>query len=620
MRKIKINYWAILILSILFITLFLRIHYIATQETLCVQGDCIRYISTAESISSGKGFFAAEGYDFVLPPLYPLFLSVIILFFGKNILIAALIQAIISTISVYLIYLISEKIFDKYVAMLSLVIASFYAGFIRYSAQILTENNFIFLFLCFVYFLIKYKEDKKKFDLLISGVFFGLANLQRGVLVFFIPFIPFYLINYQQLINIWKIKNKKKIDRTFLVIWGSLKPVLFIVLIFFVLVFSWTIRNYVKYNAFILISSHGPANLFLAYSKYTNPTRYINTNRLKNDPDFMDIYQRNISMAQKNTIFFKEFKKIIFRYPQIIYYSGIEKFKLHWKPVIFNVFKSKLLTNLNFIENLLLSNLLLFGFLVSLWNFKKGGIIHLLLLYHSLLFSISMSVSKARGRIPIMFALIILFSYSVIIIIRVMKFLFTKKFIELIKSHRKNIKIGIGIIIGLTMLYILFFGNKNTIGNKDGIYVGSWRQINLCEEGFKYNFHIDNANKIIYATLNLFIVFEIDKWFDRITMNNRVIYDINGNRYEQKLSRRKGGWIKKRIIPSYLLTENNTIIFHQLPDCNSSHSVSVAFDKSGKRYLSIHKDGSWTKKKISGEMMIFIEYWKPIYTYFLTPN
>ncbi|MFX1552335.1 MAG: ArnT family glycosyltransferase [Promethearchaeota archaeon] len=233
------NDW--LIILTLFLTSFIiRFLYILIWDERLnelVISDFRTYNNLAMNILE-KGFFGLDNPWSYRPPLYPLLLSGIYAIFDQNFLLARIGQAIIASFSVVFLYFLTKEIFDKKVAFIAGLISCSNFTLIMSTGLFGSEILYIFLSLiCFV-FLIKGVKYEKSLYFVLSGVFLGLSALCRPTILAFIPFvlIGFLLIN--------RIKR----------LWFYY---LIMVFVSFLVIFPWTIRNYVIHKKFVLISTNG---------------------------------------------------------------------------------------------------------------------------------------------------------------------------------------------------------------------------------------------------------------------------------------------------------------------------------------------------------------------------
>ncbi len=138
------------------------------------------------------------------PPLYSIILSISYLFqdIQSTIISIKIINAILSSLTLFPAYLISKEFLNKKNSFLTALIITFLPPFFAISFYTFSENLFFPLFLTTIYFLLKsFTENNYKWDIL-AGLFIALSFLTR------IPGIIFYPLLII-LILIETIKHKK---------------------------------------------------------------------------------------------------------------------------------------------------------------------------------------------------------------------------------------------------------------------------------------------------------------------------------------------------------------------------------------------------------------------------
>ncbi|MFC1525139.1 ArnT family glycosyltransferase, partial [Planctomycetota bacterium] len=172
------QYW--LLLVIFLIALGLRVGFVLTLENKFYFPDSYQYDTVAQNIISGNGFMVSENLRAGRPPAYPLFLSISYLLFGKSLFVIRFIQALLSTLSCLVVYLIGKKVFDQRTGLIAAVITAIYPFFIFFSGLILTETIFILLLLVFIYLLINLEQRGNIWLAVLAGVINGVAILTRA--------------------------------------------------------------------------------------------------------------------------------------------------------------------------------------------------------------------------------------------------------------------------------------------------------------------------------------------------------------------------------------------------------------------------------------------------------
>lgn len=230
-----------IVLYLLLFFLILRIGVVITAgEAEKLSGDAIGYNEYAAAILQ-KGDWLTNP-DFIgnsRPPVYPLFIALIYVFFGINNYIAVYIfQAVISAATCFYIYKLCKRIFNEKAALLSLIWAGFYIPYLRYVRTLLRETSEFFLVIVIFYYVYLYlneKVNKNKYFWVFSLSYFLLIHMSPKYL-FFLPFMVIVFILYNPFFQ------------------GVKKYIMFFGVTVLLMV-PWTLRNYIAYDGFVLIGS-----------------------------------------------------------------------------------------------------------------------------------------------------------------------------------------------------------------------------------------------------------------------------------------------------------------------------------------------------------------------------
>lgn len=367
-----------------------------------VASDAIWYIYAARGFLNGKGVVSMEkkatpkvdtkktvaGFidlkeidkeyyaHKTIPPLYPLFLSICFFIGGFNTLAYFIPQLILSSLTCLLIYLISEEIFNKTVALFAGFAVAFYPDLIFWSSFARTETLFIFLHVLGFLLLIKGNFRKNLFLVYISAVIFGLACLTR---VTFTPFLPilFFWIAYSF------SKNRKE----------SFWVALLFSLIIFIVLLPWGLRNYVLFGEFTILSEESG----ILIGTIENKEQY-------KDIELNDGYRSYKSLFLKIPVFIKDnFKAYLV--------SCWHRFMLFWYPLTY-VMKplAKLYKGLTW---LIIFPASFWGMIMSRKKWRYGaGLIAIFIFYYSLLHAASFVDLGLVYRYPIQPFLCIFAAYA----------------------------------------------------------------------------------------------------------------------------------------------------------------------------------------------------------------
>jgi len=194
-----------------------------------------------------QGSYHYEGIKTAFYPVgYPFFLSLVYRISGPSLITAKIANAILGTILCLITALIAKELFNPRTGIIAGWIMVFYPNNIFYSSIVMSEVLLASL-LAFTVFLI-ISSQTRKFYLILCGILLGLCILVRPVAII----LPVCILIYW----IWG-------DKT-----GFKKSLLRFVLLLccVVIVLSpWTIRNYKVMNHFVLVSTNGGVNFWMAH-------------------------------------------------------------------------------------------------------------------------------------------------------------------------------------------------------------------------------------------------------------------------------------------------------------------------------------------------------------------
>jgi 4-amino-4-deoxy-L-arabinose transferase-like glycosyltransferase len=224
------------IILILILATILRFSYLLIAQPPLSWYDSGIYDGTAWNMVQGKGYVLTERIPFAgREPGYVLFfLAPIYFIFGHNILAAQVFQIILSLLIILLTYFIAKIFLSKRISLLATFLVAIWPPLIGYCGEIMTETFFIFLFLIFLYFLLKGIKLNSKKIIFLAGIFLGLSTLTHFI-TFLLPF--FLLFLFFLIFRSWK--------KSF-VFFGL------ILIGFSLFIFPWIIRNYIIFDTFVL--------------------------------------------------------------------------------------------------------------------------------------------------------------------------------------------------------------------------------------------------------------------------------------------------------------------------------------------------------------------------------
>ena len=239
----------------------------------------------------------------LVPPLYSFFLylvKVITTFEGTNLLYSIIfIQIILSTCSIYLFYQINQTFFSDRLSLINSIIFSIIPLNVYVCGQISSANLQIVFSLLFLKFLLLIIKKQTNSNILIFSIVSGLLCLIRGefLLIFF---IIIFFSKKIKLINLMKI-----------------------VIVTFLVISPYLIRNYVHFNQIFLVKSLG-YNLWKGNNELSLVEGYENLDRI----EFANLQYQLINIEKnkyyeinRDNIFLEEainnLEKNLFRYSKL---------------------------------------------------------------------------------------------------------------------------------------------------------------------------------------------------------------------------------------------------------------------------------------------------------------
>ena len=220
-----------LLIRISYVYFFVELEYLSAE-------DQAMYIQLAKNFSN-SGFL---GMTTERVPGYPFFVSIIYSLFGESAWNIVFIQLILDSITCIVIALMAKLLFNRGFWIAG-ALSAINLNMIILSAALLTDTLFLFLFVLFLFSLIKYLQGVHVKWLSLLALFISLATLVRPSSYYLLPLVLFGLIGWR----LWHKDNILKIGK------------LFIIYIVIIGVFLGGIhqRNYQQYGSKALVSQTG---------------------------------------------------------------------------------------------------------------------------------------------------------------------------------------------------------------------------------------------------------------------------------------------------------------------------------------------------------------------------
>ena len=123
-----------------------------------------------------------------IPPVNPLVLALCYWLFGVgNLLGYRLVMALISTVTCWLVFDTTRRIFGRNVGLLTLAVMAVYPALIYFCGIVLTETLFVFLLALLVEVIIKFRERPRTLLALVAGAIWVVGLLTKSVMSALLP-------------------------------------------------------------------------------------------------------------------------------------------------------------------------------------------------------------------------------------------------------------------------------------------------------------------------------------------------------------------------------------------------------------------------------------------------
>ena len=216
----------------------------------------------AASLASGNGFSWPEWSSYPkgptawMPPIYPFLIAATFRTFGvysnQAAIFLLVFQTSSSVLTCFLLYMVGKRIFNAQAGLLAALLFAVYPASINFAVrQIWSVSLFSCCFLVLILSLLKLGKEMNVIQGTWVGVLAGVATLVDPIIVASFPFVA-----------LWLYVNSNR-DRV-----ATCKVLAVTMLLFFVCVSPWLVRNYVIFGQFVFIKSNFGNELFLGNNPY----------------------------------------------------------------------------------------------------------------------------------------------------------------------------------------------------------------------------------------------------------------------------------------------------------------------------------------------------------------
>ena len=216
---------------------------------------------------------------------------------------------IISSLTVFPLYLLSKKIFNEKTALIIIIIFSIYPFSVFYSISGMTETIYVFLIITF-FCLIYYKKY------LLSFVILSLSVYLRATLEIFHPILIFSFFYFVEKRKFFKSANFT----------------IFFIIIYSFIMTPWWIHNYIKYDAFVRTNLSMGEILYIGNNKLNKTGGGISGEDFTFQ-NFEDEFGRSLfsDPIEKDKILLNEALKFIYENPINFLNLSYKKFIRFWR-------------------------------------------------------------------------------------------------------------------------------------------------------------------------------------------------------------------------------------------------------------------------------------------------
>ncbi len=180
------------------------------------------------------------------PPGQTVFMAGVMAVSGRSVLAVKLVQVVLSTLSVALVYALGRAWFDARAGLAAAGLAALYPNLIAFSHYLWSETLFVFLLLLGLYALTRSRaEPPGVADAVLGGVALGLGALTRGTLFLFLPILAAWLV--------WAHRSRWR---------TALARAALVLLVATLLIVPWSVRNTRLHGGFVWIDTNAPYNLW----------------------------------------------------------------------------------------------------------------------------------------------------------------------------------------------------------------------------------------------------------------------------------------------------------------------------------------------------------------------
>lgn len=210
------------------------------------------FVSVQHIIEHGYFSYLASVKSFMVAPGNPSYIAAIYAL-SHSINVVRFCNLVLSVISIWFIYRIGCALFSRKVALMAALVCSLNSQLITYSASLLTEPLFIFLFLGFIHFFVKALQGTRQqlINAVLASGMLAVAALTRSILML----LPVVLI----LALAWLVWRNKRTQQPQSPATGNIKVMMVSLLLPVLLIGAVGLKNHHYFGKFGIATGSGAA-------------------------------------------------------------------------------------------------------------------------------------------------------------------------------------------------------------------------------------------------------------------------------------------------------------------------------------------------------------------------
>ncbi|RJP59412.1 MAG: tetratricopeptide repeat protein [Candidatus Auribacter fodinae] len=206
-------------------------------------GDAKLYFDRALEILNGH--IVSKETFFHSSPAYPYFIAVTYWLAGKSLAGTRIVQMLMGLGSILVIYAIGKRVFGRVTGLVAAFLMSVYPLFIYFEGDLMMIPVVLFTLSLSCLFALMYQDTRKVRYMIFTGIMLGLNALGKPDTIMLAPFVALWLFFTDTL-------RRRAVIHFFALVFSVC-----------IVIFPFTIMNYLREKEFILLTSNGGVNLYI---------------------------------------------------------------------------------------------------------------------------------------------------------------------------------------------------------------------------------------------------------------------------------------------------------------------------------------------------------------------